>query len=243
MIVIPMAGLSRRFSQAGYARPKYMLEAGGKSMFWHAVQSFRRYFEKLPFLFVFREIDGTGAFVAAECAAMGLADAHFVGLDAPTGGQAETVYAGLSRAGVDANEAISIFNIDTMRPQFEFSSAPEVAAADGYLEVFHGTGANWSFVRPVSTASSRVAATTEKNPVSDLCCTGLYHFRRAGDFLAAYEAERQNGPSQAGEYYVAPLYNHLIAAGRDIRYAVIERDQVIFAGVPDEYEEFRGSFT
>ena len=35
---------------------------------------------------------------------------------------------------------------------------------------------------------------------------------------------------------VAPLYNHLIAEGRAIGFEVIGRDEVIFCGVPAEYE-------
>ncbi|EOA0230274.1 capsular biosynthesis protein, partial [Escherichia coli] len=36
MIVIPMAGLSSRFKKAGYVKPKYMLEAHGKTLFSHS---------------------------------------------------------------------------------------------------------------------------------------------------------------------------------------------------------------
>lgn len=49
MIVIPMAGLSRRFAEAGYAQPKYMLPLPGGSVFAHAVGSFREYFDKNHF--------------------------------------------------------------------------------------------------------------------------------------------------------------------------------------------------
>ena len=41
-----------------------------------------------------------------------------------------------------------------------------------------------------------------------------------------------------GELYVAPLYNHLIAAGQDIRFTEIAPDEVIFCGIPAEYEAF-----
>ena len=40
MIVIPMAGLSQPFTRAGYDRPKYMLEAHGRTLFDQAVLSF-----------------------------------------------------------------------------------------------------------------------------------------------------------------------------------------------------------
>lgn len=81
---------------------------------------------------------------------------------------------------------------------------------------------------------NRAARTTEKIPICDLCCTGLYNFRSVDDFRYALAAERAS-PSSA-ELYVAPIYNHLIRLGRDIRYTVIERDEVIFCGVPQEYD-------
>jgi len=45
-----------------------------------------------------------------------------------------------------------------------------------FRNVTSASGANWSYVRPATPGSDRVAETTEKRPVSDLCCTGLYHF-------------------------------------------------------------------
>ncbi len=71
MIVIPMAGLSARFTAAGYDRPKYMLPLGGRPLFDHAVGSFARYFSDVPFLFVFREVAGTHAALAERVAALG----------------------------------------------------------------------------------------------------------------------------------------------------------------------------
>ena len=236
MIVFPMAGLSSRFAKAGYDRPKYMLEAGGRSLLRHAVEGFEALFDSLPFLFIYRDIDGADAFLRAEVARMEIAKARFLRLDGPTGGQAETVAIGLKRAAVARETPITIFNIDTIRPGFRFPEDPAIAASDGWLEVFRGCGDNWSFVGPEAQGSSKVARVTEKNPISDLCCTGLYHFARAGDFLDAFEAERDNGPSQAAEFYVAPLYNRLIAAGADIRYNLISPEDVVFSGVPAEYE-------
>jgi dTDP-glucose pyrophosphorylase len=102
------------------------------------------------------------------------------------------------------------------------------------LEVFAGEGANWSYVRPSDTDERLVAETAEKRAISNLCCTGLYHFRRE-DFLWALAAERAQ--PQATELYVAPIYNHLIRRGARVGYEVIGRDEVIFCGTPAEYEQ------
>ncbi|HYE23900.1 MAG TPA: glycosyltransferase family 2 protein [Clostridia bacterium] len=241
MIIIPMAGLSQRFADAGYAVPKYMLHAHGRSVFAHAVASFERYFDALPFTFVVRDVSDTADFVRAECRTLGIRDVRLVVLDGPTSGQAETVALGLKRSQTPASSPVTIFNIDTFRPGFRFPTGFDVARVDGFLEVFRGTGANWSYVRPASPDSDRVIETAEKMPISDLCCTGLYHFGSAGLFLDAYEAFVAGAAAAMGlrETYVAPMYNLLIREGRDIRYSLIGSDEVIFCGVPAEYEAFK----
>lgn len=235
MIVIPMAGLSRRFTEAGYDRPKYMLPIAGGTVFSAAVGSFSAMFGDTPFLFIAREVAGTAAFLADQCTLLGIADARVAMLDRPTAGQAETVELGLAQGGIGDDEPLTIFNIDTFRPGFAFPAAPWFAGSDGYLEVFRGEGANWSYVAPgPDDGEPRVLRTTEKQPISDLCCDGLYHFARASDFRDALARER-SAPSLP-ELFVAPLYNHLIAAGRRIHYELVPPGAITFCGVPAEYE-------
>lgn len=235
MIVIPMAGLSRRFTVAGYDVPKYMLPLAGKSVFAHAVGSFSELFATTPFLFIARSVADTEAFVRHECTMLGIADARLAILEQETAGQAETVELGLHETGVPDDEPVTIFNIDTFRRAFQFPTAPWFATSDGFLEVFRGAGANWSYVGPnENSADPLVERTTEKDPISDLCCDGLYHFARAGDFRSALTQERAR-PSLP-ELYVAPLYNHLIRQGRLIHYDVVADDSITFCGVPAEYQ-------
>ena len=65
MIVIPMAGASRRFAEADYKRPKYELLLDGRTVFDHAVGGFQALFAREPFLFVVRGEDAA-AFVTAK---------------------------------------------------------------------------------------------------------------------------------------------------------------------------------
>jgi len=236
MIVIPMAGQSRRFREAGYERPKYELPLQGESLFACCLRSFERYFSSERFLFVARAGCNADAFVAAECERLGILDRRIVMLDAPTRGQAETVLLGLREAGCPANDALLIFNIDTIRPGYAFPA--EAAHSDGYLEVVHAPGEHWSFVRPAASFTRRVAETAEKRRISALCCTGLYYFARAADFAAACEVALHSSADYLerwGELYVAPLYNTLIEAGRHIVYEEAPSSRVHFAGTPAEY--------
>jgi len=237
MIVIPMAGLSSRFLKAGYEKPKYMLVAHGESLFSHAVNSFKQYFDSEYFLFITRDIQGTENFVNVECQRLKIKNYCVVVLPKETMGQADTVRQGVLE-NADKSEALTIFNIDTFRPGFVFPDF--IDECDGYLEVFNGTGNNWSFIRVDSVDKTKVIQTTEKNAISNFCCTGLYHFKNISSFLNAYDTELRDNLENLcnGEVYVAPLYNHLIQRGLYIRYNLIDESEVIFCGIPNEYEGF-----
>ena len=237
MIVIPMAGLSSRFFKAGYELPKYMLQAHGESLFDHSVKSFQAYFDTTRFVFIVRDVFDTPEFVKQRADALNIKDYDIVILTEETRGQAETVTLGLNNYR-NSNEPITIFNIDTFRPGFIYPDLKQLG--DGYLEVFRGTGDNWSFVRPISESTTQVDLTTEKNPISDLCCTGLYHFKNIQDYFKAYDYYLSIPQEQweKGELYVAPLYNYLISLESKIHYHEILRSEVIFCGTPDEYTSF-----
>ena len=229
-----MAGLSRRFADAGYKLPKYMLNLKGKTLFEHSVSSFEKYFNELAFIFIVRNIMDTVDFVSEKIEQLGIRKAHIVTLQQPTCGQAETVKLGLEKISLGMDTPITIFNIDTFRPNFSFPNNAQITTADGYLEVFRGSGSNWSFAKPESVHSLRVVETAEKKSISNLCSTGCYHFAKAKYFFAAY-----SDPSNIlvkSELYVAPLYNYLIRNNYRICYHLIDREDVVFCGVPSEYQ-------
>lgn len=233
-----MAGLSSRFFKAGYEIPKYMLEAHGESLFDHSIKSFQKYFDTIKFVFIVRDVFEAPCFVQKRVTQLGIKDYDIIILNEETRGQAETVTLGLAKYRSSEDE-ITIFNIDTFRPNFVYPSLDDLG--DGYLEVFRGRGDNWSFVRPESSLSKKINLTTEKNPISDLCCTGLYHFKDIQDYFSAYDHYLSLPKEQweKGELYVAPLYNYLINDDKNIYYHEIQPNEVIFCGTPDEYLEFK----
>ncbi|MDF4350783.1 capsular biosynthesis protein, partial [Vibrio parahaemolyticus] len=141
MIIIPMAGMSSRFFNAGYDKPKYMLEARGVTLFEHSILSFKKYFSSERFLFIVKDIAGTKKFVNSKCIELGIKKYDICVLEKNTRGQAETVALGLAylqKISSLNEESITIFNIDTFRWGFSY---PQLSAScDGYLEVFKGQG-------------------------------------------------------------------------------------------------------
>jgi hypothetical protein len=233
MIVFPMAGLSRRFSEKGYTIPKFMLPLWDGTVFDYAVCSFANSFKSETFLFIYRETGNVRSFLEARTQALGISNARYVELNGPTAGQAETVELGLDGVETSDSEDLKIFNIDTFRMPWARTVYPK-SETGGFLEVFHGTGDNWSFVRPDPSNNSLAAETAEKKAISNLCSNGLYGFSSPALFREALSCERKS-PS-INELYIAPLYNHLIHRGYKIGYNLISLDLMNFCGIPSDYE-------
>ncbi|MDU7521693.1 MAG: NTP transferase domain-containing protein [Roseomonas mucosa] len=116
MIVFPMAGLSSRFTKAGYDRPKWMLPLAGRPLLDWSLLGFSEMFESETFLLIHLDRPGVAEFVRARAEAIGIRNLRMVALPEPTRGQAETVQLGLDGAEVPNGEPVTIFNIDTIRP-------------------------------------------------------------------------------------------------------------------------------
>lgn len=234
MFVFPMAGLSSRFFKENYKLPKYMLPLKGKTVFEHAVGGFSNYFKDTKFLWITLEGEHNPKdFVIQMAQKLGVVNFEVVSLKEPTRGQAETVYMGLEMASIDVSEPVTIFNIDTFRPEFSYPKFLK-NGAPSYLETFIGTGKNWSNVVPSSAGQDLVLSTSEKKEESEYCCTGLYHWQSYASFKRAYLEYLACFPDK--ELYVAPMYNYAIQAGDIVRFSVVDKTEVIFCGTPSEYE-------
>lgn len=236
-IVIPMAGMSSRFTKAGFTLPKYMLYLKDKSLFYLVLKGFEQYFESACFLFIARDIFGTYDFIEKECQLLGIKNYRICILESPTSGQAETVYRGVEV--LDGEGSMLVFNIDSIRVPMRLPDW--ITDVDGYLEVFEGSGSNWSYAKTEDgTVDTRVVLTAEKKEISRFCSTGLYYFAKIDDYREAYKSNLNS--LVRGERYVAPLYNDLINRGKTIRIDIIDKTLIKFCGVPEEYFDCLAQF-
>ena len=231
-IVIPMAGAGSRFKRAGYTTPKPLLQAHGKTLLEWSVDS-------LPIdlaqrlIFIGLEEHRT-AFDLENSIRTIYRDREptFLWLPGTTRGQAETVW--LARDLIDSETGLMIFNIDTAFRSQRLREALLSPDHDGILGAFNSTDPRFSFA--ATDAEGRVTKVREKEPISRYALTGLYHFARASDFLGAAEEAIQNGETEKGEYYVAPLYNKLISRNASFKLDACSEHWIL--GTPEEYRQF-----
>ncbi|WP_308973916.1 capsular biosynthesis protein [Acinetobacter rudis] len=228
MIVIPMAGLSSRFFNAGYTLPKYMLALDHQTVFEWSVSSFKQYFETDLFIFVVSDKFDTDVFVKTRAEKLGIKNFQIVKLNHDTKGQAHTVFLGLENA---LEDELFIFNIDSKLNNFV--KMTNYLECDGYLEVFKGEGVHWSFVE--EGINYTVKKTTEKNRISDLCSDGLYYFKSSELFKEIVANKLLEYSNE--ELYIAPLYNDYISRNKHIKFNLVDISDIDFCGTPQEYIE------
>ena len=150
-----------------------------------------------------------------------------------TEGQACTVLT--ARDQIDTEDGLIIFNADTYCPTpLNHVLATLGSSVDGVLDVFRGQGTHWSFAR--TDQAGRVVETAEKRRISEWATTGLYYFRQGRDFVRHADQMIRSEERANGEFYVAPVYNRMIAAGADIRINPV--DQIWVLGTPEELAAF-----
>lgn len=233
-IVITMAGLGSRFRKAGYDMPKYMINALGKSLFEWSMESLKGYSDtKNSYYFIVRKEDNSSDFIYETCKKIGIEQARVIELDHTTDGQATTAM--LCRPYWRKDEPLMIYNIDTYVEAMEMKT--EDISGDGYLPCFHEEGDHWSFVKCDELGNA--VEVREKNRISDNCTLGAYYFRTCKLYEEMYdEYYSDSGNLEKGEKYVAPLYNHMIKRGYEVRISIIDNKKVHVLGTPEELKDF-----
>jgi dTDP-glucose pyrophosphorylase len=234
-VIITMAGLGKRFRDAGYDVPKYRIEAHGRTLFAWSMLSLSGFIAAgARFSFVVRREDGAQDFIRAECAALRIAAPRIIEIDALTDGQATTAM--LGGAGLpDPDAPFLVYNIDTfVHPDALPASA---VRGDGWVPCFPGKGEGWSFA--AADANGRITDLKEKQRISEHATIGLYWFSSFSLYRRAYQEFYSDAARmEKGEKYIAPMYRQLIAQGREVYLHQVPFDAVVPLGTPAEVHAF-----
>lgn len=228
-----MVGQSKRFLDAGFSLPKYMLYLDKFSLFNRSISSFKEYFDSSMFIFIARDVFETKKFIEYECKLLNLENYKIEIIDFVTKGQAESVYLAIQYAEINNTSEVFIFNIDSFYTKFRIN----IDCCDGYLDVFEGLGDHWSFAKLNSEDSNVVTETIEKQRISNHCSTGLYYFKTAKLFIEAYLNMYGSSVNSDMEYYIAPLYNYFVKYNYVVLVNRVKVEDICFCGTPDEFKQ------
>jgi hypothetical protein len=222
-LVIPIAGNSRRFFDAGYSSVKYKLPAfKKKSILWNILSYINRD-QKL--IIILNKKYNDKKWLEKTLFDLKFSYHEIIEI-ADTDGQLTSVLIGLKGSTiVDDNDELLIYNGDTIR---HIPFDVDFKGISGVIEVFKKEGEHWSFTDNLG----RVKIVREKERISDYCSTGLYGFSSVSLFFEyAVKSEKFRG-----EKFIAPIYNKLIEDGFKVYSFLSDADSFTLCGTPSEYE-------
>lgn len=236
-IVIPMAGRGSRFLQEShknpeYAKPKPMINIGGKSMIEWALHSLplkNNY--QLIFLVLKEHVENfkIDDFLRSKFGN----NIKIIIVNNITEGAACTAL--LAREFINNEDPLLITDSDHYIDGVTlFKDIESHEKIDGIIPVFYANSPKWSYSKIDS--EGYVTEVAEKIIISRTANIGAYYFKKGRDFIWAAEEMIEENDRTNNEFYIAPVYNYLIRRGKLIR---ISRLKFVHGlGTPKDVEKF-----
>jgi len=211
-IVIPMAGAGSRFAQAGFKYPKPLIPIHGVPMIQAVIENIRPH--KLHrFIFVCQK-KHVEAYALKEKFKQWAPGSTLIEIEGITEGALCTVLKAYSF--INNDEQLMIANSDQYVDVDINHYLNKIISndLDGLIMTMKANDPKWSFVS--IGANDLVTRVVEKQVISNQATVGIYNFKRGCDFVAGAKKMIENDERVNGEFFVAPVYNYLVLAGRRI---------------------------
>lgn len=211
-ILIPMAGEGSRFIKEGYTFPKPLIDVNGKPMIQAVVENLDFDCE---YIFLVRKehvekyegmLDTLGRITNDRF--------RHVVVDGLTEGAVCTAL--LAEKYIDNDEDLLIANSDQFieyEPE-NFKAFKNLTNTDAIVFTFNAVHPKWSFVR--TNARGYIVEVAEKRPISNIATCGIYWYRKGSDFVRYAKQMVEKDIRVNNEFYIAPVYNELIADGKSL---------------------------
>jgi len=235
-IVIPMAGAGTRFVRSGFDKPKPLIDILGKPMIQWVVENLNVKI-KHRFIFICQAAHQEKYHLDSELKSI-VSESTVIGINGLTQGAAATVLFAADL--IDNDSPLLIANSDQY-VEFNLDSfidSIQQKGVDGSILTMTSNDQKWSYIK--YDQNKQVTEVREKEVISNEATVGIYAFSRGKDFVNGAREMIRNNEKVRGEYYVAPVYNKLIANGSKIFFTNIGSDseQMNGLGTPEDLALF-----
>ena len=231
-ILIPMAGLGSRFSEAGFTFPKPLIEVHGQPMISTVIESLnlqgryiflvqKSHYEKY-------HLDNLLNLIAPG--------SKIIQIDGITEGAACTALK--AKELINNNKPLIIANSDQFIKWNSLETISDFNDYDGGILTFKSIHPKHSFVKLNS--KGLVQEVAEKKPISSDATVGIYHWKRGEDFVKYAEKMIEKNIRTNNEFYICPVYNEAIEDGLKIKTSLV--DEMWGMGTPEELTIFLNKF-
>lgn len=227
-IVVPMAGLGKRFQTAGYSEPKPMIKIAHKLMIEWALQSINsiKLNSEIFFIALQRDLDFGLRKVLENLG-------NIISLENPTEGAVSTSLKANSY--INNENQLLIMNCDQFLDWNIYNFLESAQRFDASVAVFESKNPHHSYIEFVGQKITRVE---EKIVISNLACGGIYYYKKGLEYVNSAQKLIEKNNRTNGEFYISPVFNELLLQGKAITFFKVDKDKIHMLGTPEEVFEF-----
>ena len=241
-IIIPMSGLGKRFIEAGYKKPKFLMEIEGKPIIQHIIE---RFDDDDNFIFVINELhvekhqlDTTLKKIAKNC------EIHIVDQSYNIG-PVMAVLQILDSIENDKEDFIVNYCDFSWRWNYkDFKNFIKKEEPDGCIITYQGFHPH--LLGPNYYASTRCEGDTvleirekfsfTENKMDCPQSSGTYYFKKGAYIKKYFNAIYNDVNALNGEYYVSLVYNYMIEDNKKVQ--IYDIPYFFQWGTPQDLEEY-----
>ena len=207
-----MAGEGSRFIKEGYTFPKPLIDVQGKPMIQKVVENLD--FDCEYIFLVRKEHIQKYSGILDTLGTITNGNFKCVEVSGLTEGAACTAL--LAEDFINNDEDLLIANSDQWvdyQPE-NFKALKNLTDVDAIVYTFNAVHPKWSFVK--TNSRGFITEVAEKRPISNIATCGIYWYRKGSDFVRYAKQMIEKDIRVNNEFYIAPVYNELIADGKTL---------------------------
>lgn len=218
-ILIPMGGKSDFFESHEYVYPRSLIEIHGKTMIQRIIENYSE-FDNKNFIFVTNQADSETYHLDSILRLLTDSKCDILKLSGQTKGAACSALMAIEL--INNETPLIIANGDQVieAPLAEIEKKFQTEELDAAVVTFESIHPKWSYIR--ADKSNRVIEAAEKRPLSKNAIAGFYYFRNGRDFVSAAMQSIAKDAHVNDIFYIAPVLNELVLAGKKIGYHAID---------------------
>ena len=223
-----MAGRGSRFREAGFDKPKPMIEVCGRPMIDWALESFSNLSTKHRFIFVALESDLSSG-LRQKLEDLG----EIISLEGLKDGAVQSALS--ARHLIDSEQPLLLANCDQYIEWDVNAWLSELDDYDGAALAFRANNPHHSYLLA---QGKDVTVVREKEVISDLAVAGVYYYASGHQFVDGADALIEANEKTNGEFFISPIFNQLLSKGLRITFGEIPREDCHMLGTPEELRAF-----
>ena len=231
-IIVPMAGLGERIAKGGYTVPKPLVKVQNKIIVEWAIKSLKL---DANFIFCCKQIH-IDKYNIDKILKNIIPDCIIVPINYHTEGTVQTILE--AKKYIDNDEELIISDSDhyIIWDELKFQNKIRNKLSDACVFIFPTKQNSKHFSYVKTNEEGYVLESAEKEKISNIAACGIHYYKKGSDFVKYASNMIQKNIRFNNEFYVTPVYNEFISAGKKITTFEIIKKWAL--GDPDEIKEF-----